>query len=51
MCNSEIKFRVFLDEALELGYDKIATGHYARIEDFTPLSLVGEGLGVRALKK
>lgn len=32
MCNSEIKFKVFLDEALELWYDKVATGHYARIE-------------------
>lgn len=32
MCNSEIKFRVFLDEALELGFDAVATGHYARIE-------------------
>jgi len=33
MCNSEIKFRVFLDEALELGFDGVATGHYARIEE------------------
>ena len=32
MCNSEIKFRVFLDEAKELGFDAVATGHYARIE-------------------
>ena len=32
MCNSEIKFKVFLDEALELGFDMVATGHYARIE-------------------
>lgn len=31
MCNSEIKFRVFLDEALEHWFDMIATGHYARI--------------------
>ena len=31
MCNSEIKFKVFLDEALELGFDAVATGHYARI--------------------
>jgi len=31
MCNSEIKFRVFLDEALELWFDGVATGHYARI--------------------
>jgi len=33
MCNSEVKFRLFLDEALELGFDKIAMGHYARIID------------------
>ncbi len=31
MCNSEIKFKVFLDEALELGFDMVATGHYGRI--------------------
>ncbi len=33
MCNSEIKFKVFLEEALELWYDKVATGHYAWIEN------------------
>ncbi|MFK7780208.1 MAG: tRNA 2-thiouridine(34) synthase MnmA [Candidatus Gracilibacteria bacterium] len=32
MCNSEVKFKVFLDEALEHGFDGIAMGHYARIE-------------------
>jgi len=32
MCNSEIKFCVFLDEALELWFEIVATGHYARIE-------------------
>ncbi|MCT4616959.1 MAG: tRNA 2-thiouridine(34) synthase MnmA [Candidatus Gracilibacteria bacterium] len=31
MCNSEIKFRVFLDEAMAAGFDYIATGHYANI--------------------
>ena len=31
LCNSEIKFRAFLDHALELGATAIATGHYARI--------------------
>jgi len=30
LCNREIKFRAFLDYALELGADCIATGHYAR---------------------
>ncbi|MBQ1264957.1 MAG: tRNA-specific 2-thiouridylase [Oscillospiraceae bacterium] len=32
LCNKTVKFGLFLDKALELGYDKIATGHYARIE-------------------
>lgn len=32
LCNREIKFRTFLDEARELGADKIATGHYARVD-------------------
>jgi tRNA-specific 2-thiouridylase len=30
LCNREIKFRAFLDYAIELGADFIATGHYAR---------------------
>lgn len=33
LCNSEIKFRVFLDHALAAGADRIATGHYARVEE------------------
>lgn len=33
MCNSEVKFKVFLDEAMEHWFDYIATGHYARIEE------------------
>lgn len=33
MCNQEIKFKLFLDTALEDGADLIATGHYARIKD------------------
>jgi tRNA-specific 2-thiouridylase len=31
LCNKEIKFKAFLDEALALGAAGIATGHYARI--------------------
>lgn len=30
MCNKEIKFKAFLEYALDLGADYIATGHYAR---------------------
>jgi tRNA-specific 2-thiouridylase len=32
LCNREIKFRTFLDEARRLGADRIATGHYARVD-------------------
>jgi tRNA-specific 2-thiouridylase len=32
LCNAEIKFKAFLDHALRLGAQKIATGHYARVE-------------------
>lgn len=32
MCNQEIKFKLFLETALEDGADMIATGHYARVE-------------------
>jgi tRNA-specific 2-thiouridylase len=38
MCNKEIKFKAFLEYALELGADYIATGHYARIERPSPES-------------
>jgi tRNA-specific 2-thiouridylase len=31
LCNAEIKFKTFLDRALKLGADHIATGHYARV--------------------
>ena len=33
LCNRTIKFRAFLEHALELGADAIATGHYARTGD------------------
>lgn len=31
ICNKEIKFKTFLEHALEMGADHIATGHYARV--------------------
>ena len=31
LCNAEIKFRAFLDHAMAMGADYIATGHYARV--------------------
>lgn len=56
-CNSEVKFKIFLDEALELGFDYIATGHYARIEETSSSNLKNltpipspqgeEGTGIR----
>jgi tRNA-specific 2-thiouridylase len=33
LCNAEIKFRAFLDHALQLGAAHIATGHYARVRE------------------
>ena len=37
LCNAEIKFKAFLDHAMKLGADLIATGHYARVRQ------VGDG--------
>lgn len=31
MCNKEIKFKAFLDHAMKLGADYVATGHYAQV--------------------
>jgi tRNA-uridine 2-sulfurtransferase len=33
LCNAEIKFKAFLDHAMKLGADRIATGHYARVRE------------------
>lgn len=33
MCNREIKFGLFFNKAMELGFDYIATGHYARARE------------------
>lgn len=32
MCNKEIKFKAFLEYAMQLGADYVATGHYAQVE-------------------
>lgn len=32
MCNKEVKFKAFLDYAMDLGADYVAMGHYARVE-------------------
>ena len=36
LCNAEIKFKAFLDHAMSLGADMIATGHYAQVRE-TPI--------------
>ena len=33
LCNAEIKFKAFLDHAMSLGAERIATGHYARVAE------------------
>jgi tRNA-specific 2-thiouridylase len=33
LCNAEIKFKAFLDHAIQLGADTIATGHYAQVRE------------------
>jgi tRNA-uridine 2-sulfurtransferase len=43
MCNQEIKFKLFLDAAVEDGADFIATGHYARVKDGRLYAGVDEG--------
>ncbi|MEI6054160.1 MAG: tRNA 2-thiouridine(34) synthase MnmA [Candidatus Saccharibacteria bacterium] len=44
MCNQEVKFKLFLDAALEDGADMIATGHYARVDNSD-----GKGILLRAV--
>lgn len=42
MCNQEVKFRLFLDTALEDGADFVATGHYARVQHLATSPASGE---------
>ncbi len=44
LCNREIKFRAFLDYALQLGADYIATGHYARTGELDSHTCLLKGL-------
>jgi tRNA-specific 2-thiouridylase len=43
LCNAEIKFRAFLDHAMALGAERIATGHYARAEERGGLQVLLKG--------
>ena len=36
LCNAEIKFKAFLDHAMSLNADHLATGHYARLDGVAP---------------
>jgi tRNA-specific 2-thiouridylase len=42
MCNQEVKFKLFLETALEDGAEFIATGHYARVRNGKLLKAVDE---------
>jgi tRNA-specific 2-thiouridylase len=44
LCNAEIKFAAFLDHALRLGAERIATGHYARLDAAGPRLLKARDL-------
>jgi tRNA-uridine 2-sulfurtransferase len=44
LCNAEIKFKAFLDHALRLGAQRIATGHYARVRQRAGLFELLKGL-------
>lgn len=43
LCNSEIKFKAFLDFALKLDADFMATGHYARVETRNGIAFLLKG--------
>jgi tRNA-specific 2-thiouridylase len=45
LCNAEIKFKAFLDHALRLGAQKIATGHYARVREVGSRAAAGLSQG------
>lgn len=50
-CNRDLKFRVLLERAQMLGFDYLATGHYARIESAEAAeSSPGEEVGYRLLR-
>jgi tRNA-uridine 2-sulfurtransferase len=47
LCNAEIKFKAFLDHAMRLGAEKIATGHYARVREVPAPAAAGPSQGGR----
>ncbi len=45
MCNKYVKFGAFLDKALSMGADFVATGHYARVEKISAGNAFSQVLG------
>jgi tRNA-specific 2-thiouridylase len=45
LCNAEIKFKAFLDHAVERGAEMIATGHYARVRAVDEVAASGKPRG------
>ncbi|HEV7578102.1 MAG TPA: tRNA 2-thiouridine(34) synthase MnmA [Caldimonas sp.] len=43
LCNAEIKFKAFLDHAIRLGAERIATGHYARVRQVPDANASADG--------
>lgn len=48
LCNAEIKFKAFLDHAMQLGAEMIATGHYARVRECPHVDTLLPPEGARA---
>jgi tRNA-specific 2-thiouridylase len=51
LCNAEIKFKAFLDHAVRLGAERIATGHYARIRHTPAARAVADGRSLESPAK
>ncbi|MEO0095206.1 MAG: tRNA 2-thiouridine(34) synthase MnmA [candidate division WOR-3 bacterium] len=44
LCNKLVKFGVFLEKAIEMGFDMISTGHYAKVEKKNGIYLLKKGI-------
>jgi len=51
LCNAEIKFKAFLDHAIRLGAERIATGHYARVRRSPAWRAVPDGTSLESHAK
>lgn len=50
-CNEHIKFEALLDKAMALGFDAVATGHYAQIIDRDTTDAHGQSTVIRELHR